>query len=177
MDAGSRAPQEFLGLPSPATIGIREEGPRPWAGRRADGGRGRRKGKGASRNLRRGRACGEKERRVRCAPPRVPRGANGAADRARPLQPRRLPARSARWRLARARAAAAGGASKRRGRARRREGEIWAPALAPAAQDADALGEKKRREEREKKGKREGVRTAGAAASRAGGMRGSGWSR
>ena len=63
MDAGSRAPQEFLGLPSPAAIRIREEGPRPWAGRRADGGRGRRKGKGASRNLRRGRACGGKRRK------------------------------------------------------------------------------------------------------------------
>ena len=34
--------------------------------------------------------------------------------------------------------------------------EIWAPALAPAAQDANALGEKKRREEREKKEKERG---------------------
>ena len=52
---------------------------------------------------------------------------------------------SAQWQLVRARAAATGGASKRRGRARRREGEIWAPALAPAARDADALGGKKKR--------------------------------
>jgi len=49
-----------------------------------------------------------------------------------------------------------GGASKRRGRARRREGEIWAPALAPAAQDADALGEKKEKRGEGKKRKKRG---------------------
>ena len=52
---------------------------------------------------------------------------SGTGER-RPLRVRQR----ARWRLARAWAAATGGASKRRGRAKR-EGEIWKPALAPAA--------------------------------------------
>jgi len=81
--------------------------------------------------------------------------------------------------------AAAGGASKRRGRARRREGqrgemaaqEIWAPALAPAARDADALGEKKRGEGREKKRKKRGLLSSnrgrcGVARGREAGERG-----